>query len=92
MFKVKVDKQTLSHRCQTAGKVSGGAAEEECVEPSSAASFSPFIVFSMLLAALLPSAGRRFGRGSARRRFPFVRCFHRRHHDLKARREYVRDR
>lgn len=34
IFKVKVDKQTLSHRCQTAGKVSGGPAEAEYVETS----------------------------------------------------------
>lgn len=27
MFKVKVDKQTQSHRCKTAGKVSGGLVE-----------------------------------------------------------------
>lgn len=34
MFKVKVDKQTQSHRCQTAGKVSGGPAEAKYVETS----------------------------------------------------------
>lgn len=97
MFKVKVDKQTLSHRCQTAGKVSGGPAEAECVEPSwfpthagsSAASFSLLKYFQ----CCSPRRCHPQVRGSAEFTFFFVRYFHHHHHhDLKARFKYVRDR
>lgn len=95
MFKVKVDKQTLSHRCQTAGKVSGGAAEAECAEPSAAASSSSLVMcFPCCSPRCCHPQVRGFGRVQrAARSRSFVRCSHhrRRHHDSKARRKYVRD-
>lgn len=92
MFKVKVDKQTQSHRCQTAGKVSGGLAEAKYVETSlftSQAEVQPLSLFSCIFNAA--HRVRAIRRSKVQPSCSWYTTVYVRHHSLKAHCKYLHD-